>query len=305
LSDNRGGEFLTSESFEVDQLIFEGGFAYKERDEIKSSFLPHTMDGILDGKETLSVEVQDALSRTSAKSSFLEARKRVMKTLGVEESAGVVLMTDSLREIGAKHPRKKESSIRRSDLFKPSSIEYSRCGSCCESFTLSLSHKSHAMVLEALSNGTSPIRIEVSNDDGTYGPETREVSFFEDLLNWFQNIVPIPLEEAWSRMLVSPGHYEASGINAYRCQLFVRDEETGLGECTIHEERPRVCREFRPYSDGGYLRSRGGNPYVECSYRIHHNEEQSEVYRHLLNRFVETDLTTNPYDVLDGEGVEE
>jgi len=300
-------EDIVGPLYEVRSQIHLGNISLMEKIDIRSSFFPKELRSVFGDANASSSKlgevVEGALGRESATSAFEEARQKTMETLGIEELGyGENFVTDGEMAIAGKistRSSREEFRIRMVDsLHRPTSTECSRCGSCCEAFLLPLSHRSHAAILESLERGDRLVEVEVGNGDGTYGPETREVNYRDDLLKWFTHIEPVPMEVAWSRMVITPGYYETNGINAYRCTLFERDEESGLGRCTIHEDRPRVCRDFRPSSDGGYLGGATKNPYIECSYRNRHNHQQSDVYDLAKWGFARSNPDLTPYDEL-------
>ena len=153
------------------------------------------------------------------------------------------------------------------DLPKP---ECNRCGKCCQAFPLfNVNHERFSTLRDSANERLSGIsfrEVDASNQD-LQGK------------SWFDFIEPITPEEV-EAIGLSPRTFDLSPRiegeeprkqdtpHWYKCRLYVVDED-GLGACSIHENRPDVCRNFYPKGDSilspGYL-TLDGIAYEGCSY---------------------------------------
>jgi len=123
-----------------------------------------------------------------------------------------------------------------------------QCGDCCRTTYLPFTHQSLAKLLEDSAlpeGGRSALVWEMF-------PTAQIRSGEHEGMTWLDFLEPIVDAEKWfsiSRMLrgeVFPNKPPPEGEElTFRCSL-LKENEDGTGSCSIHEDKPDICKSFNP-----------------------------------------------------------
>lgn len=146
--------------------------------------------------------------------------------------------------------------------------ECNRCGECCQRFPLPWTRAMLDENKKAALKGDC--KFEYRDIDGDM--KTRRVH--PQMAVWCDNLHEIPQPSMSDESLTwndieDPG--DIRHFTWYACGFY--EEKNGLGACSIHEDRPSVCKGYKPRSMGGYLQGEHQIPYKKCSYRGHDWED--------------------------------
>lgn len=130
-----------------------------------------------------------------------------------------------------------------------------RCGDCCKSFVMPFDHSDLEEKKETHKNHRS-LRFSGKVPDELKGKSL--LNFIEPAKR-FENALDVNKEpfKARSRETVF-----------FKCNLYSDDAGDGKGGCSIHKNRPEICRRYVPISDStpdGYL-TEDSAFYKGCSY---------------------------------------